>query len=88
MKTKIKSKKTGVTLIEAMAVLSIGALATTTILKIVEAADQRLTIDRYGSDKWPAIKSYNTREQVSEFISKEFIAFDANGCGLVDGWKP
>lgn len=109
---RILNKKNGVTLIEALMVVSVGAVATTTTLQImkdseestqvnllskqlntiVEGFDQRLTIDRYNANLWPdidSIKDYNTRAQVSDFLSKTLIAHNASGCGnQTEGWRP
>lgn len=101
-------KKIGVTLVEALMVVSIGTISMSTIIsmmseskeneevmllsnqmsQILEGIDRRIAIDRFDISHWPAIKDYNTTSQVSEFLNKELIAFEAINCGQADGWKP
>ena len=62
------------------------------INKILTGFDLRFNNDDFNKIKWDDYKSndysFQNKEQVSDFIGKALIAYNAPVCGKINGWKP
>lgn len=58
------------------------------LTNIVSAADQRVAVDRFEMNLWPAVQDYVTTVQVQEFLNREFIARTVNCGDSANGWQP